>query len=76
MTYDHARYVGPIAHYQQKTVDIRPHLPTQHLPLEERKVFVRWHDPSLPNTNSKLGQTVGNYWHDMPAVDFRILVRA
>ena len=75
MTHDCARYVGSVEEYHDQVADIRPHMPTQHLPLEERKVFVRWHNPNLPRVNSKLGQHVGTYWHDMPAADFRILVR-
>ena len=74
--YDHARYCGSNPAYVDKTCDIRPHFWTEHLPLEARKVWVRWHDPKIINHESPIKQEVGYAWHMHAASDFRLLVKA
>lgn len=72
---DHARYCGDIEQYRDQVAEVRPHFDTMHLDLSSRLVWVRWVDPDLINHNSPIGQQVGNCWHQMPAVDFKLLVR-
>lgn len=70
--HDEAEYCGPLSNYKDQKVLIRPHLPTHHLPLEDRKVWVRFNDPKL--IHHKTGDWVGSWWHDFPAKDFKLLV--
>lgn len=73
--YDHARYVGHLPGYRYQVAEIRPHFETHELPIEKRKVLVKWRQANLVNHASPVEAPVGTAWHVMPASDFQILVR-
>lgn len=72
--FDLAQYVGHRIEYAGQVAEVRPDVPTLHLPLQDRKLWARWQDPTLPNLDSKLGQDVGHCWHQYAAADFRLVI--
>lgn len=69
---DQAEYCGNNPCYVGQKVYIRPHFETHDLPLERRKVRVRFHDHRI--IHHETGREVGSWWHDFPAKDFKLLV--
>ena len=46
------------------------------LPLEQRKAFVRWHNPKILNHSDSMGREVGSGWHLFAASEFWLKVKA
>lgn len=72
--YDDARYVGAIPELQGQVASIRPYPPTEGLPLDERKLYARWHNPDLSGYHADCPPRVGTYWYLHPVTDFKILI--